>query len=472
MVTISGLQLGLLQNLSASQSSFATSLERISTGSRLNSAADDPAGFSMANTLRAEIRGITAQLSNAALTGSMIGTASSAVSDQISILQDARELAVSAASSTATDRTSYQTSLDGRVSDFDVIANTTSFNGRNLLDGSFNQSSLSLGGVGSPTINVNFSSTQGTDIGQVADVSGSSVTTTALASGDLIINGVTIGASSSDGVSTASDDASAIAVANAINAANTGVTATALATELNLGSVSAGSFSDGDLTINGASIGAVNVQANDSDDALVTAINDVSSSTGVTASLNSANEIVLTAADGRNITTAGNDTDGTNVLGADPGSVTYTAGVALTSAEAITVSGGNPGSAGLSAGTTTVSTGSSVATLDISTQENAEAAIRQIDAAIAQLSAVQTEYAAAETRLDTITSSLTSTQTSLSSGLSQVADADIAAETANLAASSIQTQTQIALLAQSQVQQSFVLDLLAPISSFSTNRGL
>ena len=470
MLTIpSTLQLGLLRNLSTSRSNISTALERISTGSRINSAADDPAGLVVSNGLRTQIGGISAQLANAVRLNSKISTASNAVGEQISLLQEARSLAVSAASGTATaaDRTNFQTSLNGVVSDINLIATTTSFNGQTLLDGSIGQQNFSLGGLGSSSIAADFANTQTSSLGHVAETIGTSVTTTPLAAGDLVINGVSISATAAgdDTLSTANNDASAIATAAAINRADAGVTATVQATTVNLGTIASGSFAAGELTLNGVDIGAVTVQAGDADSALANAINAITSSTGVTAALNSSNELVLTAADGRNIATGGTNTSGGGVVSSDPGTATHTGSVVLTSSSDITIAGTTPGSAGLAAGTTTVATGSSIANLDISNQAGAERAVRQIDEAIAELSSLQSSLGASSTRLDNVSSYLTSTQTTLNSALEQIAGADIAAETAALSASSFSAQTQIALLAQANVQNGFVLDLLLGLNT-------
>lgn len=463
MLTLPDVQSSLLRSLQVSQSTFRESLVRLSTGSRINGASDDPAGFVQANRLRAELGGITAQLTNAVRAGSMIDTASSAVGSQVDLLQEMRSLAVSAASDTLSpsDRVSLQTQLRVLIDDFDRVATTTRFNGRGLLDGSLDNPDFTLGASGAASVTVPFRSTRAPSVGNTAEVLGTATTTTALTAGELEINGVSVGAASAadDLLSSSGNAASAIATAAAINQADTGVMATAGPTELNLGAVSTGSFVAGDLLINGVDIGTVSVQANDAGGDLVNAINAQTASTGVTASLSAAQELVLVAEDGRNIVTSGSNTNGSGLVAVDPGAATYTGTVILTSDADIVVSGTNPSSAGLGPGTTRVGA-ASVATLDFSSQAAAETAVRRIDAALAELSGVQSELAVASGRVNASASSLASAQTNLTSGLGRVVDADFATELARLSGASLAAKAQIALLAQANVQSAWVLDLL------------
>ncbi|MEO1228299.1 MAG: flagellin, partial [Myxococcota bacterium] len=190
------------------------------------------------------------------------------------------------------------------------------------------------------------------------------------------------------------------------------------------------------------------------------AINAVSAATGVTAALNSAQELVLTASDGRNIVTSGNDTDGTGVVATDPGAATHTGSVVLTSSADIVVSGANPAAAGLTAGTSLVAS-ASVATLDVSSPAAARTAIRRIDAAIAELNAAAAELGATSGQIDAAAESLAAQQSNLSSALGRTVDADVAAETARLSAQAFTLQAQVALLAQANVQEGWILNLFS-----------
>ena len=454
-MNISNLTSLLLTNsLASSSSRFATATNRIGSGTQLLSSADNPAGVVKSNTFRSEISQLNAQMSAASNLNSMIAVADDAVATQITKLQDMRSLAVSAASSTtsSSERSSLQSQLDSYVSDIDLYATTTKFGTRNLLDGSA-QTSYSLGASGS-NVSVDFQSTKSSAIGTVATVTGSTITSTALASGDIVLNGITVGAASAsdDTVSTSGNDASAISTAAAINltTADHGVTASVNDTTVNLGTVSAGSFSAGDLLINGVDIGAVTVSSGDSDSALQTAINAVSSTTGVSASLNGSNELVLTANDGRNIQTSGNSTNGGGVVSSDPGTAVVRGSITLTSSSAITISGADTASAGLSAGTTAVDTTSTINSLDITTEAGAEAAVQQIDSAIESLTALRADLGATSTQLDSLSSSFETSSGILSTAQGAITDVDVASETANQVSASLMMQSQIALLSQSQ----------------------
>lgn len=463
MLSFSAVQSGLLRSLSGTQSEFQGALQRLATGSRINRASDDPAGVVRVSRLRAEVGGATAQLANAVRLDGMIDTASAAVNSQVGLLQDMRSLAVTAASDTSStsDRLALQTQLNALVDDFDRVATTTTFSGRRLLDGSMGTSRFAFGAAESAGVTVGFESTRATAVGQVAEVVGTRTTTTALATGELVINGISVedASAATDLLSSADNAASAIATAAAINLADAGVTATAGPTELNLGAVTAGSFVAGDLVINGADIGTVSVTANDAGGDLVNAINAQSSSTGVVAELNAANELVLSANDGRNIVTSGNDTNGSGVVSVDPGAATYTGTVVLTSDADIEITGTNPASAGLSPGTTTVGA-ASVATLDLTSSGAADTALRRIDAALAELSAVQSDFAAASSQVAAASSVLASSQVQLTGTLGQIQDANFASELARLSGASFLGQAQIALLAQANVDSAWVLDLL------------
>lgn len=462
MVTLGTVtQTSLLRNLSVTQTQLSKAYARLAGGTRIVSAADDPAGRVLANSLRAELGGVSGHLANATRLTGMIDAASGGIQAQVGLLQDMRTVAVAAAQETSsTVRASYQTEMSALAGDFDRAATTTTYNGRFLLDGTVSNQTWSLGGLGAPTVALSLPNTRSTAVGNIAEAVGTA-TVAALVAGDLTVNGVDVGATSGadDAVSSSGNSQSAIALAAAINRADAGVSAELQATELNLGTVSAGTFTAGDLVINAQDIGAVTTTANDAGGDLLQAINAVSAATGVTAALNDAQELVLTAADGRNIVTSGADTDGTGVLATDPGAATYTGSVVLTSSTDIVIAGSNPGSAGLAAGTSYVGS-HSVATLDVSSQAAADSALRRIDAALAELDAVSAALGVAANQVDAAVGSLHTQQAHLSASLGQTLDADVAGETARLSAASFSFQTQITLLAQANVQSGWVLDLI------------
>jgi len=155
------------RNLNMSQSSLTTSLQRLSSGLRINSAKDDAAGLAISNRFTSQIRGLTQASRNANDGISLAQTAEGALAESTNIMQRVRELAIQSANSTnsAQDRLSLQSEVNQLVSELDRIANTTTFNGLKLLDGSFTSQSFQIGAEANQTINVNVSGATATTLG-------------------------------------------------------------------------------------------------------------------------------------------------------------------------------------------------------------------------------------------------------------------------------------------------------------------
>jgi len=155
------------RNLGRSQGELQTSLQRLSSGLRINSSKDDAAGLAISNRFTSQIRGLTQAARNANDAISLAQTAEGALQESTNILQRVRELAIQSANSTnsATDRLSLQSEVNQLISELDRIANTTSFNSLKLLDGSFTSQTFQVGAEANQTINVNVS-------GATADVLG------------------------------------------------------------------------------------------------------------------------------------------------------------------------------------------------------------------------------------------------------------------------------------------------------------
>ncbi len=355
---ISSLQAQL--NLSNSQSSLATSLQRLSSGLRINSAADDAAGLAIATRMTSQINGLTQATRNANDAISLAQTAGGALSGITNMLQSLRNLAVQSANSTntATDRAAIQQQATALVAEIQRTATTTQFNGLNLLDGTYTNQSFQVGTAAGQTIAVSIGSA-------TTDKLGSSTTSaltatnngTAMSQGDLVINGISVGGSlaSYDTSSTTSQASSAISKAAAINAvsAQTGVTAKVDANIAEGAAMVPAAVAGGTFTINNVSITATTGGTSASADrgAVIAAINAASGQTGVVAtdSGTSAGGVILTAADGRNINVSmGTMTSAASGLVAQVSYGTYT----LTSQSAINISGSTTiANSGLAAGT-------------------------------------------------------------------------------------------------------------------------
>jgi len=155
------------RNLNQSQNQLTTSLQRLSSGLRINSAKDDAAGLAIANRFTSQIRGLTQASRNANDGISLAQTAEGALAESTNILQRVRELSIQSANSTnsSQDRLSLQSEVNQLISELDRIANTTTFNGLKLLDGSFTAQSFQIGAEANQTINVNVSGATAETIG-------------------------------------------------------------------------------------------------------------------------------------------------------------------------------------------------------------------------------------------------------------------------------------------------------------------
>jgi len=303
--------------ISQNQQGLSTAMQRLSTGLKINSAADNAAGYAVSQRMTANINGTTQAASNANDAISLTQTAQGDLGSITANLQQIRTLAVQAAngSNSASDRAALNNQAQQLISEITRVASSSSFNGVNLLNGSFTatnfqvgangnvDSSITIGAIGSATasaLGVTANTVTSTSTGATSAAGG-------LAAGDLTLNGIQVGASGS-GANPGQTTNSAEQIAAAINlvSAQSGVTATANATTLTGAAASAfTAIATGNtLTVNGIQVGniaaggtaigqGVNVAA---------AINLVSSQSGVTATANSASGIVtLTAADGSNI---------------------------------------------------------------------------------------------------------------------------------------------------------------------------
>ena len=457
------------RSLNKNQQALAQSFQRLSTGLRINSAKDDAAGLAISNRLTAQFRGLNQAVRNASDTVSMLQTAESAIAEQQNMVQRLRELAVQAASdtNTGTDRAALQSEADALIAEIDRIAQQTSYNGRSLLDGTLSNVQFQVGAEQSQTVSLTLAGSRNFNLGAVFTSSGT-VTSNALASGDVTIGGVAVRATTNadDTFSSSNQSFSAIAKAAAINevSADTGVTATATqaqyvntGTAITAGAGTNGIDNAGELVINGVDVfnatggAAINFTANDAGSELRNAINSLTSQTGVVASVNAANELVLTAADGRNI----DITVTANNSGAATG-VTY-GGLELRGENSYAVGGANAGFIGAGNGTATAT---NLSTLSLSSQTNANTAIQTLDDAIGQLNNRQSDIGALLNRMDFAVSNLSAAAENVASARSRIRDADFAAETAAFSRNQILQQASTSMLAQANVQAQLALQLL------------
>jgi flagellin len=312
------------RNLDKSQSAQDTALQRLSSGLRINSAKDDAAGIAIANRLDAQVKGLSVASRNAGDGVSLAQIAEGSIESISTSLQRLRELAVQSSNSTNGDseRTALNNEAQQLIEEIERTSSSASFNGVNLLDGSFQGKTFQVGANVGDEVAVSLGSV-GTDSLGAAQTSGvstisSNITarTASLTQGDLVLNGVAVGAAdaAADGSSTASTAFSGIAMASAINKVSdqSGVTAVANANSVTGTIVATVAAAAAAITINGVAItmSGSGVAGNlDADlQGIADQVNLFSGQTGVTASLDQKNleaGVTLTAADGRNIVVAG-----------------------------------------------------------------------------------------------------------------------------------------------------------------------
>jgi flagellin len=503
------LSLNAQRNLSTSGAALSTALQRLSSGLRINSAKDDAAGLAISNRFTTQINGLNVAARNANDGISLAQTAESALGELTNNLQRIRELAVQSAnaSNSSSDRAALDQEVQQRLAEVDRIATQTSFNGQKVLDGTFGNATFQVGANVGETISVGLSTSVRTvSIGKTADYVGSaayssasnvgqqggSVTTTALAAGDLNIslgNGQAVGVGASAnyvGGASSQGATSAYAKAAAINAAGvSGLTAIADTTVQSAFTTVAASATATDtysLSINGTAIFTAAATSIDGT-TWATAVNANASATGVTASFDSANNrMTLQAVDGRDIvvsqtagaaaganeglngTAAGTNNTVNAALQFNTGvgattAVTAKGSIRLTAADAIVIGGNTPANAGVATGSLALGT-SALNSASVTTVSNANTAITKIDAALSSVSSLRSTFGAVQNRFESTIANLTAVNENLSASRSRILDADFAAETANLTRAQILQQAGTAILAQANAVPNGVLSLL------------
>ncbi len=596
------------RNLGQINSKLSKSIERLSSGLRINNASDDAAGMAIATKLGTQVRGLNQAVRNANNAITLTQTAEGGINTVTNILHRLRELAVQSASddNTAGDRANLAVEGDALISELTRMVNTTEFNTSKLLDGSFSSKYFQVGANYSQKITFSIGDVRGKSIGgraeytadiadgvgnaldanfgqgevklnsfgvaatanaddqySVLDISTAAVNIAAYASAgasvDLVINGTSIALdlgtlsgnaslanyivsginaaeitgvtarvfsgdqyviTAADGVNlemgiggfggtgsfisamgfannsallgSAADlktsyngESSALAKAASINAVTTssGVTGTAQANVISGDTaIQALAITSGDVYINGTNIGAVTVTASDGTGALLTAINNQTSDTGVTATTDSDGILSLTAADGRNIAvTVEATTDASSLLGSTflaqyftDNSAVIRSSVQLNDDAGFDITGTltnlyDGGTTAALNNTNTTETSRSVAadvatynvaTMSISTQATAEAALLTVDAAMDDVNGIRAQIGAVQNRLEFTVANLEIASENTSASRSRILDADFASETAIFTRNQIMVQAATAMLAQANTLPQAALQLL------------
>jgi len=459
------------RNLTKSSDGLATSMQRLSSGMRINSAKDDAAGMQIANRMTSQINGLGVAQRNANDGISMAQTAEGAMQASTDILQRMRELSLQSAngSNSDGDREALQKEVSQLQTELTRIADTTSFGNTKLLDGSFGSKAFQVGANSNETISLNLSSVRASDIGSnsitlagavgdavglgAASAAGAAVTTngvTALTSA-FELNGTTI--------STPADAATAGDIADLVNAksSETGIVADA-STTATLSNVPVGSIN---FDLNGTTVTANTASATDLVE-LTDSINKVTGDTGIVA-VNNGNTITLTDQSGKdidigdasaNMSVAGSSQTTAIALvagGNDSTSVSGTVKLSSTNSFSVT------GTVGAGVGGAGSSSLAKVSTIDIGTDTGAQAALDSIDGALAQIDDQRASLGAIQNRFTHTINNLANIEENVSASRSRIQDTDFAVETAQMTKNQILQQAGTSILAQAnQIPQAAI----------------
>lgn len=482
------------RSLNMSQNALQTSLQRLSSGLRINSAKDDAAGLAISERFSAQIKGLNQAGRNANDAVSLSQTAEGALAETTNALQRIRELAVQAANDTnsASDRQALQQEVSQLQQEINRIGTTTQFNGKNLLDGTFAGQNFHVGANSNQTIGVSLSNAQSTAIGdnRVAETgtlnvavaaaagAGARVTNTVLGTEELTIAGST-GTVTTTTVA-AGDSAYTLAALVNSTTATTNVSAKAV-TKATLGTLSAaGSITFTLFGSNSTGVAVTATVGSTSDlSSLNDAINNYAATTGITSTV-SGGTLTLTSEQGYDISItdmlntgtatmafqaldgfSGATSGAAQTLGGAVGTDSSTVGGTLrfSSSAAFTVTSAAAGGI-FSATTANASSLTAVSSINVGTQSGANSGIDIIDSALQTINSQRAALGAIQNRLASTLSNLQTTSDNLSAARSNIKDTDFAAETAQLTRNQILQQAGIAMLGQANALPQSILSLL------------
>ncbi|MGE8247117.1 MAG: flagellin [Stenotrophomonas maltophilia] len=409
VINTNTMSLNAQRNLSTSGSSLATTIQRLSSGSRINSAKDDAAGLAISERFGTQIRGTDVAIRNANDGISLAQVAEGSLSEIGNNLQRVRELAVQASNATnsSSDRKALQAEVTQLVSEIDRVAKQSEFNGTKLLDGSFSSQLFQVGANAGQAIAID----------KVVDATTANLGTSSFKS-------TTLGAAA---VATEKSEIS--------------------------GTIS---VKGGDGSVKTVDISAIALDANatavDQNKAVVTAINAKLGETGVLAELNEAGtEITVTQ-----VKSGGDLTTGTTTT--DAGTISLSK---KTWDPAANTGAGGWGTAAATHVTGTVATAAEhVKDLDVSTVTGAQKALSLVDEALGSINNTRADLGAIQNRFTSVVANLQTSTENLSASRSRIKDTDFAKETAELTRTQILQQAGTAMLAQANQVPQNVLSLL------------
>ncbi|MDD5717732.1 MAG: flagellin B [Sulfuricurvum sp.] len=468
--------------------SLDSSLSKLSSGLRINSAADDASGMAIADSLRSQSSSLGQAIANANDGISIVQIADKAMDEQLKILDTIKTKATQAAQDgqTTDSRRALQSDITRLMEELDNIAGTTSFNGQQLLSGQFTNKEFQIGAYSNQSIKASIGATSSDKIGQTRFETGITITASNQVSAftlsavdgtnDITLETVTISTSAGTGLG---------ALAEVINKSSdkTGVRASFQVVTTGGTQITSGTISG--LSINGVAIGRIDLKSGDKDGSLVAAINAVKDTTGVEASVDSRGQLVLTSRDGRGMSisatggvsaaglpTAGTENygrltltrlDGKDIRGLSAANVGFSGSEAqmtvnlrslrgVVSADIASAMGFNANSnvenftTDKTAGVTTLKGAMAVMAI-------AESAQKMLDRVRSDLGSVQNQFVATINNISV-------TQVNVKAAESQIRDVDFAAESANFSKYNILAQSGSYAMSQANAVQQNVLKLL------------
>ena len=433
--------------LSTSGNQLQTSLQQLSTGLRINTAADDAAGYAIVQGMTSQINGLNQAAQNANDGVSLAQTASGAMQEVTNDLQSMRDLAVESlnASNSSADRTDLNAQFTQLMNDINSVAAQTQFNGVSLLDGTFQGATFQVGANAGQSITIGaISSASASAIGTYYSGTASAVGTVDLSSG----SSINVTAAGSAGTYNATTLAGSTALGTAVDGASVTLNVNVDGTSYTTNAISLSGTESTDLK----SVAAAVNQALSSAGGLVATVN--SAGTGI--------QISGTSAAGSGHVVTFDVASATNASG---NAVTLTSGQATAATTALGLdSSDTVGSYTTATGTTTTSSAAYLSGLNVTTVDNSNLTLVSIDFALQQLATSSADLGAYQNRFQAAITGLTTDSTNLSSAESSIQDTDYAAATSNLSKAQILQQAGTAMVAQANTIPQNILTLLQKLS--------
>ena len=471
-------------NLTTSKSALAQATQRLSSGLKINSAADNAAGFAISQRYTTQVGGLAQASANASDAINLAQTTGSALDQVTANLQAIRDLAVQSANGTysSADRATIDQEVQQRLAEVTRIASQTTFNGQKVLDGSLKSQNFQIGADVGQTISVSLgTSVKASDLGKVAEVSTGDISAAVTGGYTLAsdaTNGLTVKVGAGAAVTVAGGNyKNASDLAAAINtAAGSAITTVNSTTgELTFTNTSA----TNDVTFGGAAATTLGIPATVAKEA-VAGTPTVSNSTAVKAAVTAAPKIQTAglvingaAIDTSKVASLQDLADAINAKTSDSGASASVnslgTGLNVVSDKTLTIVDGagaalngatdlNTGSAYASNGIASV--GGSLSTASVKTVDAANDIISRVDTALTTVAGFAAQLGAVQNRFQSTISTLSSQSTNLKASQSTIQDADFAAETAALSRAQVLQQAGISVLAQANSQPQQVLKLL------------